>query len=557
MESKDAPSNEVTELLRLVIARMDLQDQRIASLSAETELRRDREYAMKLAAEQVPDPSSIMATPTVREMRPPLNYPTIERMNIAPSPKSTSSHRLPSEDRDFEERVREPRRETLYHKVANPIIPNAIVPMVHRSLPSYSHIKLERLNINSVLLFMGQIREYESEHCITLPIHTLIKETPKNLILADLSMDYADSIFNTLPRDTIFQVMREHVRPRTKRSFIEALKYKIDLNWPDNYVISAVHFKVAYERYRVYKRLFIQRYDFIAEDNEDKIPDLTDREDGLITIFLAGINKFNYTSELYKRIPTEVKKTFKNREGFTLFLKAFYDMMDDDYHSYLKAHELAENMRDQKKSSAAEQQSPAVKKEQYTRTYNRPRDNRPLHMIEESVVSEDRRTHENRVEEVPNSDDEGNNEAVQNPQDFVFESTEYDELAETIAKTSELSAIASSELPSGFCFRMLLNGECSRGDKCKYPHDNEAMTRAFYSFYESLKKSKYCPRNITLPSIHRPPGNYSNNPKPAGRIQAETQILKRNVNNNVKPRNLHNLEDSKDEESDTNPQSMT
>ena len=149
--------------------------------------------------------------------------------------------------------------------------------------------------------------------------------------MSELDQSVNEQPFFAIPRDEVLDAIREHVKPRSKPSFSLALKKKIELNWPAKYDISPTNFQVAYERYLVYRNKFMKRYDFMKTNNMQNVPECRDGDDGLIGMFLRGINNFDYPKTLYGCIAYEERRSFQEPDGFQRFISTFYAHVKVDY----------------------------------------------------------------------------------------------------------------------------------------------------------------------------------------------------------------------------------
>jgi hypothetical protein len=227
-----------------------------------------------------------------------------------------------------------------------------ISPQVQKALPDHKHICLKTLQLEEVMLFIDQVYEYESENKVILPINTLLAHEVRNLVMIELDADLTEREFLTLKRSILLFALHAHVRPISKPSFARALTKKLDINWPPNFVLEAKNFKVAYERFLVFRVKWMKRYDFMAQHNEDNIPECRDNPEGLIGIYLKGMSNYDqvkgvndYVRNLYGRLPYEKKLKFREKNGFALFIDCLYSYLYQDYTKFKQTRELGESIR--------------------------------------------------------------------------------------------------------------------------------------------------------------------------------------------------------------------
>jgi hypothetical protein len=409
-------------------------------------------------------------------------------------------------DTNFGFNFRPPRRETLYETVTSRHISNEVTPIMQRSLPSYNHIKLQFLRLDDAIDFVDQIYQYELEHRVKLPIHSLLGVNVRELLMAEIGLGVTEQKFYTIPREEVISAIRENVKPRSKPTFVRALKKKIELNWPNGYEPSPVNFKIAYERYLIYRNKWIKRYDFMKENNPANIPECRDSDDGLIAIFLKGINNFYYPSVLYTRIPYDEKKTFRGPDGFQRFLDSFYALMKDDYDRYKAALELYENIKSDKSTEKREPESHSkpIGKSPYV---SRPK---PLHMFLDETPAKDINEEETNQSEPA---------TVSTPLEDYFEREDTSSPPEIVTH-EEIAAENYALLPpdkgvAPCCFQKLFLGQCNR-KTCSYLHTSEALMKGFYFYADCLKKSPLRPQEFHIGFLkdHKVPYKEPVIPKP-------------------------------------------
>jgi hypothetical protein len=335
----------------------------------------------------------------------------------------------------------------------------------------------------------------------------------RELLKSEMHFVGSERAFLNIDREELFSAIQRHVIPMGKPKFSEVLSKPIDLVWPHGYELTPTNFKVAYERYLLYRTKWLKRYEFCKEDNTSSIPECKDSLDGLIGIFLKGISNFSYPRTLFSRIPSVEKKNFRDEDGFEKFLKTFYDMMREDYEKAKYASQLLDNIKDRKDSK-----SPATEKRQSDKwSGNNNNQNRTNRFQKKSFDKSKRMMSALNVEGFPiedehydesnaiNFDEETSSNYDQREDNESFEAQEkgldnvkipQEEEKECIKEELNVISPAYSDAPP-CCFQKLFFNECQRA-KCTYSHKPEDLSKGFYFYVEKLRKCLAKPAGVSL-----------------------------------------------------------
>jgi hypothetical protein len=338
---------------------------------------------------------------------------------------------------------------------------------------------------------MDQIYQYELEHRIRLPIHSLLAVSVREIIMAEIGQSVTEQRFYSIPREEVFAAIREHVKPRSKPAFAQALKRKIDLDWPNNFELSPTNFKVAYERYLIYRNKFMKRYDFMRENNSQNIPECRDNDDGLIGIFLKGLNNFSYPKTAYGRIPHDTKKTFRGEDGFQTFIDVYYTHIKDDYEKYKSARELLENMKPEKVRPSAERKDlerwatlPLKRPEGPKQQFGKPKS---LYFLDSDPLNEAGEDSDNDSKDFDEVEIDHRETALsQDEQSLGYG-----------AEETQIHALSNNKESYPCCFQKLFHDTCTR-QNCTYPHTREALVKGFLHYADCLKKSPLRPPGFII-----------------------------------------------------------
>jgi hypothetical protein len=415
----------------------------------------------------------------------------------------------------------------MFESVSRPSLPNEISPQLQKTLPSYSHIKLTNLRLEEAMTFIDQVYEYESENKVALPINTLLSRNVRNMIMVELDEHLTDREFFTLKRSIVFHCIHAQVMPTSKPAFARALTKKIEIEWPQNFVLEAKNFKVAYERFLIYRVKWMKRYDFMAENNEDNIPECRDNDEGLIGIYLKGMSQgdhvkgvSDYLKNLYGRMPYEKKKKFREKKGFALFIDCLYSYLYQDYVKFKQTRELGESIRpfksdtnynntSNRKPTEAWTKTPVKRPEQQQNNSNNSyfRNNRVSTLeiddeIEEEYIEVDKFGNTGSPDTSPL--------ALHSEYETQSTTSQDDHLEHAAPINTGLHAITTKPVGNSkpntdsntpiCCFSKLFKNECNK-IKCTYSHATADLARGYLFYADMLNKSPYKPPgvNITLP----------------------------------------------------------
>jgi hypothetical protein len=409
--------------------------------------------------------------------------------------------------------------------LAKPLPSRLIVPVVHKDVPPYDHIKLYRIKVIEVIDFVEKVSRYQAEHNITLPIQSLLSKDVQEEIIVEMNPDMTYQEFVNLHPEEVLRCIEERARPQSKSAFVTALSKPIELDWPRNYSIQVSNFHMAYKKYNVYKNYFMNRFNLVAQNNERNVPNCSDQkqDDGLIYFFLKGIDNFEYPRKhyndhkskfqtIFKEVDREARLIGKNpseSEKFRKFIDLFYELMAVDYNMHKENRTLNEkvtpsrkeyeNTPDTKTFTKPKQYSSNVKRSFVKpKQYSTPA--KKLYYMQEDDSDED--DDESDVDEQVKRDarkvyiDDEGYESSGLPHGYVDTLDSEDEFEQQLlTQMNSNFKTTTPELPK-VCFRELFYEKCESGDKCKWTHKPEDLRSGYKHYANLLAKSKYKPQNF-------------------------------------------------------------
>ena len=353
--------------------------------------------------------------------------------------------------------------------------------IMYQAQPDYTHIQLKVLSIKAVHKFMREVATYQRMYNIELQVATLISHTVVKLLISASDWETLnESNFYSLQPKTIYRLMREYLQPTDQLTFYEKLDQNTKFYYEQDNKPSPSNFQKFYESILLYKQSFLEIFEFLSEKNEDNVPEISNRRNGIIKLFLDKIPE-DFGQRLYTKIGV------KNFESFQEFIQCFTDQVREVYRVFTKDKEASMLFNSNKAETFKQSEYSTPSKNgksnyELKSTYTEPKEFQQHTNLEETTVQEERRT--------KNSDSE--------------------EAVIPLAQENELCAVTQEERGPNGCFRMIMTGACSRNN-CSFTHDADALTKTIQYYEKKFQESKFHPdRNVPNSSSYAPSnGNYS------------------------------------------------
>jgi hypothetical protein len=352
--------------------------------------------------------------------------------------------------------------------------------------PKSDHIRLKYLSLGSVFRFIDSVNEYQLAYGIKLKVPTLIDESVREQLLAHHPR-VTVPMFYVMSTSKIVKLLLQEVRPHSALQFRMAIEKNAKFELRSNYKPSASDFKPFYDALLIYRNRVIKVYEICAEDNEDNIPHITNKEGGLVKVFLDAI-PHGYGKRVY-----ETMKCTKF-ESMHDFLRDFYRVVDAHY----KYFESAKIMNQHFTNLSFEAPASATRS---SRSFQR------VNNIAEDLTTSDPDASpqpEQANPELPAEDiSESDPEPAKAPVIDLYDSdsAELDQqiaaMSQPVKTAQKLNASSNlhvgKDKPNG-CYQLLFYGNCNKGDKCTYSHDYKALAAAHSYYSELLTNSKFRPK---------------------------------------------------------------
>jgi len=211
----------------------------------------------------------------------------------------------------------------------------------------YAHIKLEVLDVVHIVAFLDQINDYQRKNNAQIP-------WPSSLLSKEIQEDLVDRINLSLTKEALDRMslaalikrLQVTVQPKSVDKFYKLLEMHVDFKMEGHFYPSVTKFPKFREALLRFRGDFTLMFDFISESNDpDMIPDLDNKSEGLIRLFLDKI-PFRYGHKLYKQIKP---KQFADMHQF---MEKFYALARKDFNSMEKAGHVLERFEKPTKGTA-------------------------------------------------------------------------------------------------------------------------------------------------------------------------------------------------------------
>jgi hypothetical protein len=380
--------------------------------------------------------------------------------------------------------------------------------LMTQSPPSYEHIRLDRLTLGKIFKFISSINEYQIAHGVSIPVTALVGERVRELIMAH-HRGLTEPKFFKLSTEELINYLLQEVRPRTNLQFRKAMEMYARFEYTGKDKPGATNFKSFYDDLLIYRNRFIKVYDVLSEDNEDVIPPITNKEGGLIKVFLDAIPQ-KYGKHVYENLKN------KRYDFIHDFLREFFEIVNDHYEQYEDNRVFNQHFEDSEskhgdgKSTSFNSynskpplkvrfgQSKSVPVSHSRRSTFKPNAHK-LGAIEDEALdsvadTEHSDTGDYGADEVSGVDtvedmEEANSTSEAEVLAAISNSTSKP-VPKSISTERFPKSVDSKNKPKG-CFQLLFFGQCKNGSKCTYAHDKATLNAAHSTYLELLNRSEF------------------------------------------------------------------
>lgn len=383
-------------------------------------------------------PSATPVAPTFRPAREDAGFgPT--GLPITPAPNFVGGKtKLPVKplEETSEEQPNE-RRSTIFKARTKAAQASARQVVVHGTQPRYDHIMLDFPSIKKIFNFWEAVNVYQKAYSISLPLNTLIAEKVRYNLSARNGL--TDEAFFDLTHEQLYDITTAYVRPTSRLDFSLKLASNISFGATLNYKPTADYFRPFYEDLLIYKNLYTKVYELLAENNDPNIPELKNKDGGLLKIFIDKI-PYEYGVRVFQVIGG------KKFESIYKFLSSFYKIVEEHHGYYLGAVKLRQSFGGT--------------------AYETKKIEHKVHAIE--TLEEDNEQEYPLFEDCYDSDPE-----------FEF----------NLAALQQGSSTALVKREPLACLTKMLHGSCTK-KFCKFEHGEGICYKARASFIEMLQKQQ-------------------------------------------------------------------
>jgi hypothetical protein len=357
--------------------------------------------------------------------------------------------------------------------------------------PSYDHVSLSDLTLRSVFKFIDDVNEYQLSHGIQLPVASLISRKVREHLCAkvhNLKMEQ----FLVFKTKQVIRVLQSECRPVSVLEFQKKLRKHTYFDLPAHYIPKPSDFRIFHDALLLYRNKFLRAFEVMAADNEENIPECTNKEGGLIKIFVEKI-PYSYGKNIVQSFMVT------KFHDLYAFLKKFYKVVSDHYAAYELTTMVSQHFEGTEVANTERLPRPATyeKKTDNSRGFAKDFSRQRLHHIDEDEINVFAQDYDLEC------DDENSGENVS-----IHHASRV-----PLSPDTSLSAMAKSpksDGPPNGCFQLLFHGTCPRDKDCSYSHDPSILKQSHVHYTELLAKSKY--RSTThepAPQVFRKPGMFA------------------------------------------------
>jgi hypothetical protein len=354
-----------------------------------------------------------------------------------------------------------------------------------RTLPPTDNLRLDKLDVPSVLKFMRKLYEYEERNDVILnPIKYVDFQVKLRLQTTFYDEDISNDIsWAKQDRNAFFSRLQQYVRPRSKEQFVQILSNNayfrqgfadIDLtNW-DDFLVAVYSYS---DRFR---RLWA----FMSLNNAENTPRVDNKENGAIKLFLAKFPN-QYGSNATRDLVT------KKYHKVETFIEDFLELLRE------QRNRLVAVMTELRKfGNTSNFSSQKDKFQTPAKPYSNYHNNRDSNANKVNAISADI----SEIEEDPESSfikDEEDDADPDDPTTPVIQHQAPNETPDEVSEDEEdheLNAMdpkAKDTKPLFACYSKSITGKCDAGAKCKKEHSNIACENYVKTSLEKILRSPY------------------------------------------------------------------
>jgi hypothetical protein len=366
-----------------------------------------------------------------------------------------------------------------------------------QSPPKYDHIRLESLSLKSVLRFVNQINEHQIAHGVRLPVPTLVSEKVREQLIARRKK-LTRVKFYALGTKKLVKYLLEEVRPKSPLQFRIDMEKHVKFVLPNGYTPTASDFRPFYDALLILRNEFQTLYDILSEKNEDNVPPVTNKDGGLVKVFLDCISH-GYGKRVYESMKD------KHFHSIHDFLRPFYKTVGTHYRQFERVKLMNQHFygtQFETPAKAASRPPYTVKKHGLNNIQEAEAKDDSDNTAEPEFPPYDDTLHSEEDPQLEEQSDTGS-QASKNIEDadFLAAFNEVRSPSKAQAKVptkpgTNLHVIAKKPERTP-CFRQLFHGDCSK-EGCTHSHDAADLSTAYVYYAELMRNSKYRPRGPIL-----------------------------------------------------------
>ena len=365
------------------------------------------------------------------------------------------------------------------------VLSNRHAVQVIKEPPSHKHIYLTSTELSQYVKFVNDWIDYGLRHGISLEPAQIVSRTIRQRLLD--KYDLTEQQFQELTAEQFCHLMAGETRVYSKINFsktmMQALRYIKPMDWSK---VTPANHEEYYNSILRLNTVFERTLAVMLEMNNEFVPDLENREYGLIFVYLRKIDK-TYVKELLAEMPRIKESNYRNVQAF---IKAFKDKAREQY-------ELSRTM------TQIPYKGPSFNAFMDIKEEGKSKDD-SLHVMEEDFEDA-----ENSTDAAP-ADQHGDVNVHETAQEGDDDDLYMDELGEeeklVLQMVEPAKVKGDSQYPPS-CIYFAIFGDCKRGIDCKNKGAHNAQAAQRTRKWLQMKLDEQGPRSRDVKLLRRGQGN--------------------------------------------------
>ena len=142
-------------------------------------------------------------------------------------------------------------------------LPRNLASNVFRTQPSYTHIKLERVYVSTILKFSEELLRYQNANGVILKATILVSTSVKNAIMGKCRSIGTDAKFFAMDNPTLLKKLQKLIRVKSVAQLVDELNRNVNFEFPPRNSFWTYH--QFYSSFIIYSDEFRLAYNFLTK----------------------------------------------------------------------------------------------------------------------------------------------------------------------------------------------------------------------------------------------------------------------------------------------------